>query len=100
MELIPCVQEEQSGSGSANYDVELIHLSEAHRDILRGGRWTLCLTSALCGVDTVWGGHCMGVDTAWAWTLHGCGVYRDVGQALRPAELIMTCTCTHVHNYK
>ena len=31
------MQEEQSGSGSANYDVELIHLSEAHRDILRGG---------------------------------------------------------------
>ena len=31
------IQEEQSGSGSASYDVELIHLSEAHRDILRGG---------------------------------------------------------------
>ena len=30
-------QEEQSGCGSANYDVELIHLSEAHRDVLRGG---------------------------------------------------------------
>jgi hypothetical protein len=31
------MKEEQSGSGSASYDVELIHLSEAHRDILRGG---------------------------------------------------------------
>ena len=31
------VQEEQAGGSSANYDVELIHLAEAHRDILRAG---------------------------------------------------------------
>ena len=37
MEWVPPLQEEQSGTGSANYDVELIHLSEAHRDVLRGG---------------------------------------------------------------
>ena len=30
-------QEEQAGGSSANYDVELIHLAEAHRDILRAG---------------------------------------------------------------
>ena len=53
-ELVLCVQEEQSGSGSANYDVELIHLSEAHRDILRGGTCTQCL---------------------YHHTLHGCGVH-------------------------
>ena len=30
-------QEEQTGGSSTNYDVELIHLAEAHRDILRAG---------------------------------------------------------------
>jgi hypothetical protein len=31
------LQEEQTGGSSTNYDVELIHLAEAHRDILRAG---------------------------------------------------------------
>ena len=30
-------QEEQSGGGSHNYDVELVHLREGHRDIFRAG---------------------------------------------------------------
>ena len=32
------VQEEQSGGGSINYDVELIHDADAHRDIFRAGK--------------------------------------------------------------
>ncbi len=31
------MKEEQAGGSSANYDVELIHLAEAHRDVLRAG---------------------------------------------------------------
>lgn len=31
------MKEEQVGGSSANYDVELIHLAEAHRDVLRAG---------------------------------------------------------------
>ena len=34
-------QEEQAGGSSANYDVELIHLAESHRDILRAGACVL-----------------------------------------------------------
>ena len=37
MESMLVTQEEQAGGSSANYDVELIHLAEAHRDILRAG---------------------------------------------------------------
>ena len=32
------MKEEQAGGSSANYDVELIHLAEAHRDVLRAGQ--------------------------------------------------------------
>ena len=35
--VMPVSQEEQSGGGSHNYDVELIHLREGHRDIFRAG---------------------------------------------------------------
>lgn len=35
--IVFSLQEEQAGGSSANYDVELIHSSEAHRDILRAG---------------------------------------------------------------
>ena len=70
LELVLCVQEEQSGSGSANYDVELIHLSEAHRDILRGGT----CTCTLCYITIC----CMGVEyvhtVLYHHTLHGRGV--------------------------
>ena len=38
-------QEEQAGGSSANYDVELIHLAEAHRDILRAG---VCVCVCVC----------------------------------------------------
>ena len=55
MEWILCVQEEQSGSGSANYDVELIHLAEAHRDILRGGTCIYSLYIYICMYHLVHG---------------------------------------------
>ena len=44
MEPLLVTQEEQAGGSSANYDVELIHLAEAHRDILRAGVcvWYVC----------------------------------------------------------
>ena len=34
----PPLQEDQSGGNSANYDVELYHHKDAHRDILRAGK--------------------------------------------------------------
>ena len=37
-------QEEQSGGGSFNYDVELIHKADAHRDIIRSGT-SICNTA-------------------------------------------------------
>ena len=46
MESMLVTQEEQAGGSSANYDVELIHLAEAHRDILRAGA-CVCVATTL-----------------------------------------------------
>ena len=47
MESMLVTQEEQAGGSSANYDGELIHLAEAHRDILRAGA-CVCVLPPLC----------------------------------------------------
>ena len=47
MESMLVTQEEQAGGSSANYDVELIHLAEAHRDILRAGA-CVCVCVGCC----------------------------------------------------
>lgn len=36
-------QEEQVGGSSANYDVELLHHADMHRDILRAGDVTITI---------------------------------------------------------
>ena len=46
MESMLVTQEEQAGGSSANYDVELIHLAKAHRDILRAGA-CVCVATTL-----------------------------------------------------
>ena len=51
LEPLLIMQEEQAGGSSANYDVELIHLAEAHRDILRAGACAcvcVCVVCACC----------------------------------------------------
>lgn len=41
------VQEEQNASSSANYDVELLHPSQAHDDLMKSGKsQTITLTQA------------------------------------------------------
>ena len=50
-------QEEQAGGSSANYDVELIHLAEAHRDILRAGLCVCVATTLNLNYITYFGLH-------------------------------------------
>ena len=51
------LQEEQSGGGSFNYDVELIHKADAHRDIIRSGM-SICDTRVLtCSLCLLLTGH-------------------------------------------
>ena len=60
MEPLLVTQEEQAGGSSANYDVELIHLAEAHRDILRAG-------ACVCVCGCVFAGCCLATKT---WNLN------------------------------